>query len=204
MSLRHPYFGRLPMRWLCVVLLCSLSACMIRYDDPNDVRLVGLKLGDSPYKEFEEAGRGELIDVEIATGFDYAALTKNRHITARFHFCDQMDTDVEGLGGLPLFVHNIDWMDIVDNKLGNPMVEGSYRYHAIMSSFSHEESPTHYGDDSAILDYDLREKPRDICFYIDASALSIPGSIRSNIVRIPKETLTHFFTEHPRRTPSLK
>ena len=204
MSLRHPYFGRLPMRSLCILLLYSLSACMIRYDDPNDVRLVGLKLGDSPYKEFEEAGRGELIDVEIATGFDYTILVKNHTIAVRFYFCHEANTDVEGLGGLPLFVHNIDWMDIVDNKSGNPMVEGSYRYHAIMSSFSHEESPTHYGDDSAILDYDLREKPRDICFYIDASALSIPGSIRSNIVRIPKETLTHFFTEHPRRTPSLK
>jgi len=177
---------------------------MIRYDDPNDVRLVGLKLGDSPYKEFEEAGRGELIDVEIATGFDYNILVKNHTIAVRFYFCHEANTDVEGLGGLPLFVHNIDWMDIVDNKSGNPMVEGSYRYHAIMSSFSHEESPTHYGDDSAILDYDLREKPRDICFYIDASALDIPGSIRSNVVRIPKETLTHFFTEHPRRTPSLK
>ena len=192
------------MRSLCILLLCSLSACMIRYDDPNDVRLVGLNVGGGLYKEFEDPRRSELMDVELTTGFDYSALTKNRHITARFHFCDQMDTDVEGLGGLPLFVHNKDWVEIVDNQLGNPMVEGRYLYHAIMSSFSHEKSPSDYGDDSAILDYDLREKPRDICFYIDASALGIPGSIRSNVVRIPKETLTRFFAEHPRQTPSLK
>ena len=204
MSLRHPYFGRLPMRSLCILLLCSLSACMIRYDHPNDVRVVGLNVGDSPYKKFEDAGKGEMIDVWIATSFDYASLSESRIISVRFYFCNQMGTRVEGFPLLPLFIHNKDWVDIKYNKSGNPMVEGSYRYHAIMSSFSHEESPTHYGDDSAILDYDLREKPRDICFYIDASALDIPGSIRSNIVRIPKETLTHFFTEHPRRTPSLK
>ena len=177
---------------------------MIRYDDPNDVRLVGLKLGDSPYKEFEDAGRGELIDVEIATGFDYNVLVKNRTIAVRFYFCDEADRNVEGLGRFSLFVHNKEWMGIFYNEFETLMIGGYYRYHAIMSSFSHEKSPLRYGDDSAILDYDLREQSRDICFYIDASALGIPGSIRSNVVRIPKETLIHFFAEHPRRTPSLK
>ena len=86
------------MRSLCILLLYSLSACMIRYDDPNDVRLVGLNVGDSPYKEFEEAGRGELIDIEIATGFDYTILVKNHTIAVRFYFCHEANTDVEGLG----------------------------------------------------------------------------------------------------------
>ena len=82
------------------------------------------------------------------------------------------------------------------------MIESRYHYHAIMSSFSYEESPSHFGDNSAILDYDLREKPRDICFYIDASTLDVPASIRSNMVRISKEMLIEFFATHPRRFPS--
>jgi hypothetical protein len=41
------------MRWLCVLLLCPLSACMTLYDLPNDVRLVGLKMEDGHNRDSE-------------------------------------------------------------------------------------------------------------------------------------------------------
>jgi hypothetical protein len=173
---------------------------MTRYDHPDDVRLVGLKLGDSPYREFEKQGKGEVIDVELITSLNYANLAKNRLITASFYFCDQIDTRVEGLGGLPLYYHDKTWIYIGDSEIDNIMPSGFYQYHAIMSSFAHEKPSNLNGPE--ILDFDLREAPRDICFYIDATTLDIPSSIRSNVVRIPKEVLVKLFAEHPRRPPS--
>lgn len=186
------------MRWLRTVLLCSLSACMVRYDNPNDVHLVGLKLGEGPYynSKYEKRGKGEMIDIEVITMTNYTTRFRGYYVDVSFYFCDQASTYVQGLGGLSLYRYDGEWISI-DGDKGDDISPGPYYYHTAMSSFAHDKTP--FSNEPTILDYDLRETPRDVCFYLDARALNLPGSTRSNVVRIPKEVLTKFFAEHPRR-----
>jgi hypothetical protein len=190
------------MRWLCVLLLCSLSACMTRYDDPVDVRLVSLKLEDGPYKDYELdlIKIREMIDVEVVTNLNYTAFAKEHFVTVEFHFCDQMDMDVRGLGGLDLYRYDKRWIRVDDHEEGKSNLAGPYHYHTAFSSFAHKEEPI--SREPTILDYDLRDSPRDICFQIVANSGYVAVDRRvSNVVRIPKEALIKLFAEYPRRAP---
>jgi hypothetical protein len=178
---------------------------MTRHDDPDDLQLVGLKLGEGPYSnsEFEKKGRGEMIDVEVVTKLNYTNRFKGRYVSVPFYFCDQVDMYVQGLGHLGLYRRDKRWVRIDDGQEGDDNSYGPYHYHTAMSSFAHDETPI-FNNKPTILDYDLRRSPRDVCFYLDAGAmgLGIINSVRSNVVRIPKEVLIKFFAEHPRRPPS--
>ncbi len=190
------------MKWFCALLLCLLSACMTLHDVPDDVRLVNLKLEDGPYgnRSLEQMKYDEMIDVEVITNTNYTTFGRGRYINVEFRFCDQMDMDVQGLGGLALYRYDNKWIRVDSYEYGNDNLSSLYHYHTAFSSFSHDKQPIRQRP--TILDYDLRESPRDICFYINAGAMwALVSDKRSNIVRIPKEMLIKFFAEHPRRTP---
>ncbi len=190
------------MKWLYALLLWSLSACMTRYDDPDDVRLVGLKFEGGPYSssKFEEMGKGEMIDVEVVTDINYSNFVKEHFVDVIFHFCDQMDMDVRGLGGLSLYRYDKRWRRVDDHEKDKDNSAGPYHYHTAFSSFAHDEKPI--SDEPIIINYDIRESPRDICFQVTTrSGYPIIDRRWSNVVRIPKEMLTKFFAEHPRRAP---
>ncbi len=199
-----PLAGVVPevaVKWFCALLLCLLSACMTLYDVPDDVRLVNLKLEDGPYgnRTQEQMKYSEMIDVEVVTNRNYMKLDKGRYIYVEFYFCDQMDMDIQGLGGLPLYRYDNKWVHISGDKYENDKLVGPYHYHTAFSSFSHDKQPIRQRP--TILDFDLRDSPRDLCFYIRAGALwALVSDKRSNIVRIPREMLIKFFAEHPRRT----
>ncbi len=191
------------MRRLYALLLCPLSACMTLYDIPDDVQLVSLKLEDGPYanRTLEEMKYGEMIDVEVVTNTNYTNLIKGRYVNVWFRFCDQMDMDVQGLGGLSLYRYEKKWIQVDRYEDGDDNSTGPYHYHTAFSSFAHNKQPD--STEPTILDYDLRTSPRDICFYLRAGAMwAMVTDKRSNVVRIPKEMLIKFFAEHPRRVLS--
>ncbi len=192
------------MRWLCALLLCSLSACMTLYDDPDDVQVVSLNIGSGPFRNNEANGEDseELIDIEVSTNTNYANFIRGYYVNVPICFCGDMHMRVEGLGGSGLYRHNNRWISVDDREGGNDTSPAPYHFHTFMGTFAHETHSMIYGE-PAILDYDLRQIPRDICFYFNAGAMGLGvTNIRSNVVRIPKEVLIKFFAEHPRRTPS--
>ena len=78
-----------------------------------------------------------------------------------------------------------------------------YHYHTGMSSFSRDAAPLYSGRPT-ILVYDLRKSPRDVCFYLEATApFDIIAHRKSNIVRISKEYLADFFAKNPPRRKLL-
>lgn len=187
---------------LCALLLCSLSACATLNDLPNDIRLVDLRLEEGPYKSqtLEEMKEGEIIDIEVTTNLSYTNFANGSYVFVEFHFCDQMDTEVIRLGGISLYLYDKKWISVSHGE-GNENSGGPYHYHAGMRSFTHGKEPISKGP--WIFYYDLRESPRDVCFYLSSFApYAIVGEKRSNVVRIPKEMLIKFFAEHPRRVPS--
>lgn len=191
------------MKRLCAILLCSLSACMTRSDFPDDVRLVDLKLEDGPYRDsrLDLIKLREMVDVEVVTNINYTHVAHGHLVNVEFRFCDQMNMDVQGLGGLGLYRYNKEWINVDDYEERNDNLPGPYHYHTAFSSFAHDKEPDIFGE-QAILDYDLRELPRDICFRVKMNAgYDLMGHRSSNVVRIPKEMLTKFFAEHPRRAP---
>ena len=188
------------MRWLCALLICSLSACMTQYNLPGDARFVGLKLEDGPQKDsrLDLIKIREVIDVEFVTDTNYTNFSNGRIVLVYFHLCDHMDINVQGLGGFGLYRYDKRWIRVADEE--NDNTSGPYYYHTAFSSFAHDKEPM--TKDSTIIDYDLRVLPLDICFQtMTSSGYAKIDGIWSNVVRIPKEVLIKFFAEHPRRAP---
>ena len=193
------------MKWFRALLLCSLSACMTLYDVPDDVRLVNLKLEEGPYgnSTFEQMKYSEMVDMEIVTKTNYTTFDPGSYISVEFRFCDQMDMDVQGLGGLALYRYDNKWIRVNSYEYGDYNLDGLYHYHTAFSSFNHDkhqimQKPT-------ILDYNLRNSPRDICFYVRADSwLAMVSEKRSNVAHIPKEMLIKFFSEHPHCSPGVR
>ncbi len=141
-----------------------------------------------------------MVDAELVSKLNYTSTAAHRFVIVRFHFCDQMNMEVEGLTGRRLHRYDKKWIRIGDDEDINNNSLPPYHYYATFDSFSHDKKPI--GNDPSILDYDLRKEPRDICLYINIVMPFAPiTNIISNVVRIPKEMLIKFFAEHPRRAP---
>ncbi|HVI51656.1 MAG TPA: hypothetical protein VM661_10635 [Candidatus Sulfotelmatobacter sp.] len=177
------------MRWLCILSVLALSGCVSWRDVPDDLRFVALHddIAPYPYKE-----RGEYVDVEVETNFNYMDYVGSRGAYISFFFCGHQDKNVYGLSNESLYKYMSKWViageDVHDNS------SPPYRYHAIFFVASHGEK----ADTTSkylIMNYDLRDSPRDLCFYLDVGPYYHE---KSNIVRIPKEELVKFFDEHPR------
>ena len=196
------------MRWLCIVLMWSLSACGFTalYEVPDDLRLVGLKLGEGPYdtSPSNDGIHSEMIDVDIVTNFNYTNYAVIYSVTAKFFFCDQPNIFVQRLSPAMAFRYDRKWKHIGEDgsrELDNG--PAPYHYHTGMSSFSRDTIPLYSGRPT-ILVYDLRKSPRDVCFYLDATApFGIIGHRKSNIVRISKGYLADFFAKNPPRRKLL-
>ena len=197
------------MRWLCICfLLWSLPACGFTalYEVPDDLRLVGLKLGEGPYEDSpsNDGKHREMIDVDVVTNFNYTNYAVIYSVFVEFFFCEQKDIFVQGLGGVILSGPDKTWGVIGQDgrrKLDNG--PGPYHYHAGMSSFSRDTIPLFY-DRPTVLSFDLRKSPRDVCFYLDATQpFGIILHRKSNIVRISKEYLADFFAKNPPRRKLL-
>lgn len=178
------------MRRLCVLLPLLLSSCASWQDVPDDVKFVAFHYGTGPYKT---NARGEIIDVEIETNLNYMNhVGPSSAVSGRFYFCDQRSINVQGLGGLGLYKYMDKWVSVDDGIRDDS--PPPYRYHTAIHAAIHDKAASADAR-STILDYDLREAPRDLCFFLDAGYYYHE---KSNVVRIPKEELIKFFAEHPR------
>jgi hypothetical protein len=181
------------MKRICLILALLTSACTSWRDIPDDVTFVAFHYGTGPYKTNR---RGEAIDVEMATNFNYMNYNHGgaMSVNAIFYFCDQQNMRVQGLGGLRIFKYmNNHWVSV-----GMPEPDNSpppYHYHTAIHAAIHDAEPD-IKSEPTILDYDLRETPHDLCFYLDAGSMWYHE--KSIVVRIPKETLIRFLAEHPR------
>lgn len=177
------------MRWLCIPIVLALSGCVSWSDIPDDLRFITLHNNIDPYPHKE---RGEYVGVEVETNLNYINYEFSRDVYVRFFFCGHQDKNVEGLGGGDLYNNMGKW--IGQGGVTHDDSSPPYRYNAVFFTSHHHysfEVPGKYH----IVDYDLREEPRDLCFYLDAGPYY---QEKSNIVRIPKEELIKFFAEHPR------
>jgi len=179
------------MRWFSLAALLALSACTSWRDIPNDVKFVALHSNYGPKKS---SIKGEVVDVEIETGFNYIEYSQgSQDVISIFYFCDQKDINVDGLGGWSLYRYLDKWVS-ADSGAHDPSPP-PYRYHTTIY-VSWYDTFIHGHLDQTIKSYDLRENPRDLCFYTDIRTYYHE---KSNIVRIPKEYLIQFFAEHPRK-----
>lgn len=180
------------MRWLCVIFLVALSGCTSWREVPDDLTFKGLHEGTELYGK---SPRWEFIDIELATNVNYENYVNDNwgYVGVVAYFCEKDDYKVQMLGGFGLYRKDEKWISlgagVKDNS--NP----PYYYHTGLNTHNHDKesmAPQH----PTVLDYDLREKPLDICLYLNAGTTL--SHQKSNIVRIPKEELIKFFAEHPR------
>ena len=177
------------MRWLCLASALILSACAPSRNVPDDLRFVAFHSGGGPYPS---SNRGELVDVEMETDFNYANYAGSRGVHIEFFFCENKNIDAPGLGGHSLFIYNDKWLR-VDNGIHDDRPP-PYRFHTATFAEIHDKTALKEPK-IKIFDYDLRETPRDLCFYLGVGPYYHE---KSNIVRIPKEELVKFFADHPR------
>lgn len=176
------------MKKIGLLALLSLSACGPLEYIPDDLTYVGMHFDAGAYAKSWK-NYGELVEVEVKTNLNYQSEVINR----RFG--------------------NTAWVDTCDNDDGGSVGGGSIsRMHngerVSLSRYIPDNSPppyTYYFDfftygnisDSISKKYDLRERPRDLCVRFGESAYFY--SVRSNVVRIPKEELVKLYASQPRQ-----
>lgn len=184
------------MKWVCAFLPLLLSACTSWQNIPDDVRFVALHSETGPD---QTSKRGETIDVEFETDFNYINHVDGfAGVNVDFYFCDQESRYVQGLGGLGLYKYTDKWTRV--ERAIHDDSPPPYRYHSAFFAAIHDKTAM-LDAKITILDYDLHETPRDLCARFNALlGLGLTGWAheKSNIVRIPKEELIKFFGGHPR------